>query len=117
MEKGVCVPNSEEEEQEKEEDDQYQHLFPTYSERSQQDMSAMVSALAQVIGATPNHNNNNNNNPFTLSQSTTSHQNITQQSQPTQHQGIYFAIFILFRYIFCHHIHIHIHVDALRSDY
>lgn len=38
-----------EEAQEKEEE----HLFPIYSDRSQQDMSAMVSALAQVIGASP----------------------------------------------------------------
>lgn len=32
--------------------DQDQHIFPLYSPRSEQDMSAIVSALSQVIGTT-----------------------------------------------------------------
>ena len=61
-----------------------EQIFPIYSARSQQDMSAMVSALSQVIG-----NNNNNpapvhGNPLIIPQSTPEEQN---QSQSVQEQG------------------------------
>ncbi|KAF7840218.1 ethylene-responsive transcription factor ERF114-like [Senna tora] len=36
-----------------EEKEEEEYLFPMYSDRSEQDMSAMVSALSQVIGAPP----------------------------------------------------------------
>lgn len=71
------------ESQEKEED----LIFPVYSARSQQDNSAMVSALAQVIGSTetdPLHQFNQN--PLTTSQFNATQQD---QSQPApQDQGI-----------------------------
>ncbi|CAK9186893.1 unnamed protein product [Ilex paraguariensis] len=60
-----------------------EQIFPIYSARSQQDMSAMVSALSQVIG-----NNNNNpasvhGDPLIIPQSDTAEQN---QSQSVQEQ-------------------------------
>ncbi|KAL2347108.1 hypothetical protein Fmac_001108 [Flemingia macrophylla] len=61
-------------------------LFPIYSERSQQDMSAMVSALTQVIGGS-------NNDPLQLhgDLSSSSHnipiQNNEQSQLPQQDQG------------------------------
>lgn len=62
-------------------------IFPVYSARSQQDMKAMVQALAQVIG-------NNNSNPL-LQPHDDQHPNPTaqqiqshQQPQP-QDQGMY----------------------------
>ncbi|CAL5204464.1 unnamed protein product [Lathyrus oleraceus] len=55
-----------------------ENLFPVYSERSQQDMSAIVSALTQVMGG-------NNNNEL---QEASSIHNINEQSQqPQQDQG------------------------------
>lgn len=71
-----------EETQEKEDD----HFFPIYSHRSQQDMSAMVSALAQVIGASPNayqHPPSSDQSQYASSQ-----QN-NEQSQPSQNQGMH----------------------------
>lgn len=67
------------EEAQKEED---YNLFPIYSERSQQDMSAMVSALTQVIGGT-------NNDPLLLQQDplTASSTQNEQSQQPHQDQG------------------------------
>ncbi|TKY73716.1 regulation of transcription [Spatholobus suberectus] len=61
-------------------------LFPIYSERSQQDMSAMVSALTQVIGGSIN-------DPLQLhgDLSTSSHNTSTQNNEqaqlPQQDQG------------------------------
>ena len=62
------------------------HFFPVYSARSQQDMNAMVQALAQVIG------NNNNDDP--LLQLHNHDQNPTEPNQShqqaqAQDQGIY----------------------------
>lgn len=62
-------------------------LFPVYSERSQQDMTAMVSALTQVIGGS-------NNDPLHLhgdlltSSHNTSTQNNEQSQEPQQDQGV-----------------------------
>ena len=69
-----------EEAEEKEED----YSFPVYSARSQQDMSAMVSALSQVIGG----GSGTHNDPFLqLSSQTTAAEN--QPTQPaTEGQGI-----------------------------
>ncbi|CAJ2641314.1 unnamed protein product [Trifolium pratense] len=56
-----------------------ENLFPVFSERSQQDMSAIVSALTQVMGG--------NNNNSEMHEASSIH-NITQQSQlPQQDQG------------------------------
>ncbi|XP_020224752.1 ethylene-responsive transcription factor ERF114 [Cajanus cajan] len=68
-----------------EREDEYD-LFPIYSERSQQDMSAMVSALTQVIGGS-------NNDPLQVhgdlltSSHNTSTQNNEQSQLPQQDQG------------------------------
>lgn len=64
-----------------------ENLFPIYSERSLQDMSAMVSALTQVIGG-----GTTNNNPLQMHEQalTTSHSSSTQNEpfqQPQQDQG------------------------------
>ncbi|XP_040985723.1 ethylene-responsive transcription factor ERF114-like [Juglans microcarpa x Juglans regia] len=67
--------------EEKEED----HIFPTYSARSQQDMSVMVSALAQVISNRDPTPVQVHGNPLITSQSSTREQN--DQSQPTLDQG------------------------------
>lgn len=68
---------------EEEEEDYKKWFFPIHNERSEEDMSAMVCALAQVIGASPNNSCTN-----TLS---SSHQNSTNhESHATQvHQGTY----------------------------
>lgn len=68
----------EEEAQEKEEEP----LFPIYSNRSQQDVSAVVSALVQVIGGNPVHED-----PLTVSHSSSAAEN-NEQSQPPQDQGM-----------------------------
>jgi len=61
-------------------------LFPIYSERSQQDMSAMVSALTQVMGGS-NDSLHHHENLLTSSHNTSS-QNTNEQSQvPQQDQG------------------------------
>ncbi|RXH77905.1 hypothetical protein DVH24_039876, partial [Malus domestica] len=65
------------ESEEKEED----QIFPVYSARSQQDTSAMVSALAQVIG----NNSDQINNPLDQVQGISSL--ITSQSSPTETQS------------------------------
>lgn len=44
-----------------EEDDDQMNVFPVYSARSQQDMSAMVSALSQVIGSSSSSSSSNPN--------------------------------------------------------
>lgn len=77
-----------EEEEEKEE-----KPFPIYSNRSQQDMSAVVSALIQVIGGNPV-------DPITLSHSTSdpNHSNQQPSHPPPPHQGIYIYLFLL-----CYH--------------
>lgn len=69
---GAC--NSEEEGKEIEE-----NMFPIYSERSQQDMSAMVSALTQVIGGT-----DNNHPPHHLHGSSSIQNHIELSQQPAQ---------------------------------
>ncbi|XP_040871238.1 ethylene-responsive transcription factor ERF114 [Glycine max] len=56
--------------------------FPIYSSRSQQDISAVVSALVQVIGGNPEHKD-----PTTASQSSVVGNDSNEQSQPPQHQG------------------------------
>ncbi|KAF5743646.1 ethylene-responsive transcription factor [Tripterygium wilfordii] len=78
-------PLPSDESEEKEED----HIFPVYSARSQQDMTAMVSALAQVIGSSHGNPDNDqvhgNTNPLVLSQSSnTEEENLP---QPVQDQG------------------------------
>lgn len=71
------------EEAQKEED---YNLFPIYSERSQHDMSAMVSALTQVIGGTNNDPLQLQEDPLTASQSSSTQ---NEQSQhPQQDQGM-----------------------------
>ncbi|KAJ4838400.1 hypothetical protein Tsubulata_017430, partial [Turnera subulata] len=68
-------------EEEKEED----HIFPIYSARSQQDMNAMVSALAQVIGNRSNDPNHQvQQNPSITPQSNIE---VLDQPQPIQDQG------------------------------
>ncbi|OIW01814.1 hypothetical protein TanjilG_07531 [Lupinus angustifolius] len=64
------------EEAEKEEDN---YEFPIYSERSQQDISAMVSALTQVIGGTIH------NDPVQILQDPLTSE--TQNQQPQEDQG------------------------------
>lgn len=59
--------------------------FPIYSSRSQQDISAVVSALVQVIGGNPEHKD-----PTTASQSSVVGNDSNEQSQPPQHQGMPF---------------------------
>ncbi|CAJ1974712.1 unnamed protein product [Sphenostylis stenocarpa] len=67
---------------EREEEDD---LFPVYSERSQQDMSAMVSALTQVIGGS--NNDSLHLEDLLTSSHNTSSQNSNEQSQlPQQDQ-------------------------------
>lgn len=74
-------------EEEKEKEEEEEHLmFPIYSDRSQQDMSVMVSALAQVIGASPNTLSYNQHDMS----HTTSQPNISQQSLQSI-QGICFS--------------------------
>ncbi|XP_019433312.1 PREDICTED: ethylene-responsive transcription factor ERF114-like [Lupinus angustifolius] len=58
-------------------DEEKEQLFPVYSNRSQKDMSAMVSALVQVIGGT--QNSVHEKDSLTSSE--------IQQSQPSQDQG------------------------------
>lgn len=64
-------------------------LFPIYSERSQQDMSAMVSALTQVIGGSNNDSLHHHEDPFTSSNNTSSQNNNEQSQVPQQDQGKY----------------------------
>ncbi|CAL0306718.1 unnamed protein product [Lupinus luteus] len=64
-------------------DEEKEQIFPVYSNQSQKDMSAMVSALVQVIGGTPSVHEKDS-----LASSIQS--NIApqiQQSQPSQDQG------------------------------
>ena len=72
-------------------------LFPIYSERSQQDMSAMVSALTQVIGGSNSDSLQQHEGLLTSSHNNTSTQNNNEQSQaPQQEQGnISFSLIIL----------------------
>jgi hypothetical protein len=78
-----------------------ENLFPVFSERSQQDMSAIVSALTQVMGG---------NNNTQMHEASSIH-NITQQSQlPQQDQGIIncFVVYILthlYYILLCTNIH------------
>jgi len=55
-----------------------ENLFPVFSERSQQDMSAIVSALTQVMGG--------NNNDNEMHEASSIH-NIEQSQPPQQDQG------------------------------
>lgn len=50
------LPSHESEEKEEQQQQNQHQLFPFYSARSQHDMTAMVSALSQVIGSTNNNN-------------------------------------------------------------
>ncbi|XP_027360534.1 ethylene-responsive transcription factor ERF114-like [Abrus precatorius] len=73
------------EEGQKEED---YNLFPIYSERSQQDMSAMVSALTQVIGGTNNDPLDQMHEDAVLTSThSSSTQNTEHSQQPPQDQG------------------------------
>ncbi|KAK3042483.1 hypothetical protein RJ639_000207, partial [Escallonia herrerae] len=76
------------ESEEKAEEEEIELIFPVYSARSQQDMSAMVSALSQVIGSSNQQNPHADSlhaahNPISQS-STTQH---SQSQQPTQEEG------------------------------
>ncbi|BAT79315.1 hypothetical protein LR48_Vigan04g149000 [Vigna angularis] len=62
-------------------------LFPIYSERSQQDMTAMVSALTQVIGGSNNDSLHSHEDLFTSSNNTSSQNNNEQSQVPQQDQG------------------------------
>ncbi|RDX89871.1 Ethylene-responsive transcription factor ERF114, partial [Mucuna pruriens] len=64
------------------EEEEEENPFPVYSNRSQQDMSAVVSALVQVIGGNPVHQD-----PITVSHSTAVGNDSNEKSQPPQHQG------------------------------
>jgi len=61
-------------------------LFPIYSERSQQDMSAMVSALTQVMGGS-NDSLQHHEHLLTSSNNTSSQNNNEQSQVPQQDQG------------------------------
>lgn len=61
--------------------------FPIYSSQSQQDMSAVVSALAQVIGGNPKHKD-----PTTVSQLSVVGNDSNEQSQPPQHQSMFLPL-------------------------
>lgn len=61
-------------------------LFPIYSERSQQDMSAMVSALTQVIGGSNSDSLHMHEGLLTSSHNNTSTQNTNEQSQVQQQE-------------------------------
>ncbi|TKY60526.1 regulation of transcription [Spatholobus suberectus] len=61
------------------EEEAEEKAFPIYSTRSEQDVSAVVSALVQVIGGNPVHKD-----PVTVSQSSAVG---NEQSQLPQHQG------------------------------
>lgn len=69
------------EEEEKEED----HIFPVYSSRSQQDMNAMVSALAQVIGNRNNDPSQVHGSPASITAQ--SNTGLNESSQSIQNQG------------------------------
>ncbi|KAL6952947.1 hypothetical protein U1Q18_041975 [Sarracenia purpurea var. burkii] len=78
------LPFNESEKKEQEEEEE-EHIFPVNSARSQQDMAAIVSVLAQVIrnsDKTPVHVPSN---PLARSRSKTANPNY--QSQPNQNQG------------------------------
>nr|CAN73076.1 hypothetical protein VITISV_032388 [Vitis vinifera] len=65
---------------EAEEKEDQDHIFPVYSARSQQDMSAMVSALTQVIGNTDKNPLHDLGNPSPISH----HSATTPHDQPSQ---------------------------------
>jgi len=73
-------PLQEEEEEEEEE----KKAFPFYFSRSKQDVSAVVSALVEVIGGNPPPKD-----PTTLSHSTAVHSNSDEPSHPPQLQGMF----------------------------
>lgn len=75
------LPSNEEEEKEAD------HIFPIFSSRSQQDMSAMVSALTQVISNRDQNPVQVHGNPLNISQSSAGTTE-TDQSQPTIDQGM-----------------------------
>ncbi|XP_052728894.1 ethylene-responsive transcription factor ERF115-like [Vigna angularis] len=69
-------------EEEEEEEEEEEKAFPFYFSRSKQDVSAVVSALVQVIGGNPLPED-----PTTLSHSTAVQNNSNEPSHPPQHQG------------------------------
>ncbi|KAL7191605.1 hypothetical protein ACSBR2_023643 [Camellia fascicularis] len=73
------------EEEEEEEGEEEEHIFPIFPARSQHDMTAMVSALTQVIANSDQNPVLLHSNPLVLSQSGIPELN---QSQPDQDQGI-----------------------------
>lgn len=78
-------PLPSDESKEKEDD----HIFPVFSARSQEDMSAMVSALSQVIRNTQNDPHQLYQNPnLTTSSSVQSNTTQQDQSQRVEDQGI-----------------------------
>lgn len=77
-------------------------LFPIYSERSQQDMTAMVSALTQVIGGSNNDSLQLHGEVLTSSHNTSTQNN--EQSQVSQedqgkfncaHTHLYYSILFI----------------------
>ncbi|KAL7191610.1 hypothetical protein ACSBR2_023648 [Camellia fascicularis] len=78
------IPSDESEKKEEEEGEEEEHIFPSFSARSQHDMTAMVSALTQVIVNSDQNPVLLHSNPLVLSQSGIPELN---QSQPGQDQG------------------------------
>lgn len=77
-------------EQDEEEEEEQLPPFPIYSSRSQQDMSAVVSALVQVIGgSTSDDSLHQDPNNTTASLQFGASQNNEVQPLPSQDQGTY----------------------------
>jgi len=70
-----------------EEEEAEEEAFPFYCSQSKQDMSAVVSALVQVIGGNPLHKD-----PTTVSQSSAVENNSNAPSRPPQHQGMFLPV-------------------------
>lgn len=84
------LPSNESEKKEEEAQEYHRNIFPVYSTRSQQDNSAMVSVLTQVIAHAHDQNPLQVDNQLHDNPVITSALNHVEQSQPAdlQDQGI-----------------------------
>lgn len=80
------LPSNESEKKEEEAEEYHRNIFPVYSTRSQQDNSAMVSALAQVIANTHDQNPLQVDHQLHENPVITSALNHVEQSQPAELQ-------------------------------
>lgn len=90
--------------EEKERDPQQHHDFPPNYESNwtEADMSAMVSALTQVIGTTEDHHQGTvvQSNPSSISHSIVKEE--PDRPQPVQEQGMIFIFFSFLYFFFLH---------------